>query len=576
MIQVTCSHCGLRIQVPPTVQGKVGICFNCGQNIHVPTLSALKRHHDLAFEVGDSISDRYMIELSIGKGGMGVVYKARDTLINETVALKFMNPRMLRTEHGKKLFLQEAQIARRLRHDNIVAVHDVGWTDDGILYLSMEYAEGNSLRAFIRQKRYEREYPSVRLVVHFVSQVLDALHYAHRTVIHRDIKPENVMLLPGEKVKVLDFGLAKAVHEEFMQEDTTATNGEALKHPKTMLNRPPTTESKPKRVIGTFAYAAPEQKQHFPIDLRADIYSTGLVLYELLTLRTPMDPYIPVDKARSDIAPSLIKVLEKARELERDNRWGSALEFKAALEEAYETSYKPQINLITPLSNGRTVDTNHMAYLEGGSFLMGNNRIREEAPESEVTVAPFWMDIYPVTMRDYMAYVKDTNTKPPKFYKDSRYNGPDQPVVGITWNEAVAYATWAGKKLPTEIQWEFAARGKANRKYPWGNFAPDTTRCNYADYLGMTSNVTMHDGGVTPEGIYDLLGNVWEWTLDPFAPYAILRKDPDMAAGNPRKSARGGCWQSPPETLNCTARYGFFPESQTDTLGFRCILEGSR
>ncbi len=568
MIQVTCAHCGLSISVPPTVQGKVGICFNCGQKIQAPRLAAIKQHQDLNFDPGDRISDRYIIEHSIGKGGMGVVYKAQDTLINETVALKFMSPRMLRTQHGKKLFLQEAQIARRLRHDNIVAVHDVAWTDDGILYLSMEYAEGQSLRRLLRQQRQDRSFLSIRLAVHFMGQMLDALHYAHRTVIHRDIKPENVMVQPGEVVKVLDFGLAKAVHEEYIS---------AAASPNPIQNNSRDAESTPNmpsqsKFKGTFAYAAPEQKQRFPIDLRADIFAAGLVFYELLTLRTPLDEAIPAEKARADIAPSLLEVLNKALQPERENRWTSAMDFKQALDSAYQHSYKPQVNIVSSNAAAGKASTEQMVHLEGGSFLMGNNQVREEAPEAEMVVAPFWIDLYPVTMRDYMAYVKATGATPPKYHRDTRYNGPEQPVIGVSWSEAQAYAAWAGKSLPSELQWEFAARGKQNRRYPWGSLPPDSTRCNFSDYLGMTANVTMHDGGATPECICDLLGNVWEWTVDPFAPYALLRQNPEAAAGIPRKAARGASWKSPVEELRCTIRQGFFPESRLEILGFRCVL----
>src|SRR5207253_1704037 len=136
--------------------------------------------------------------------------------------------------------------------------------NDGILYLSMELLEGNSLREFLRKHRKERRLVDVRLVVALIRQVLSALEYAHRTVIHRDIKPENIMLLSSERVKVLDFGLAKAVHEEFLRSGAVKTE----QH---------------KNVVGTLAYAAPEQRLKRAVDLRADLYAVGLVLHELLT-----------------------------------------------------------------------------------------------------------------------------------------------------------------------------------------------------------------------------------------------------------------------------------------------------
>ena len=556
MLEVVCSQCGLRILVPPTVQGREGICFNCRNLVRVPSAANREAHINLAFEHGDRISDRYVIEERIGKGGMGVVYRAQDALINEPVALKFLHPQLLSSEKGRQMFIQEAQIARRLRHENIVAVHDVAWTSEGILYLSMELLQGQPLRAYLRKKRNDRRLVDIRLAVTITRQILAALEYAHRTVIHRDIKPENVYLLSRERVKVLDFGLAKAVHELLGDAQAAADAS---------------------RAVGTLGYAAPEQRLRRQVDLRVDLYSVGLLFYELLTLRTPLDDQIPVQQAREDVSPSLQAVLERAVAEEKERRWQSATEFRTALEEAFETSYgKSTFQILTP-SPEKEPSTENMVFFEGGNFLMGNNSVRDEAPEEEVHVDPFWMDIYPVTVQEYARFLRETGAPEPRYWRDPQYNGPDQPVVGITWAEARAYALWAGKDLATEVQWEFAARGKDNRKYPWGSLPPDPTLCNYGDNLGMPSIVSMHDRGATPDGIQDLAGNVMEWTRDPFVPYAVARKASDNGAPeSPRKAVRGGCWNSAPEELVCTMRKGLFPESRINTVGFRCVIPLAR
>ncbi|MCK5861906.1 MAG: serine/threonine protein kinase, partial [Candidatus Hydrogenedentes bacterium] len=168
----------------------------------VPAIDAPERSTAIDFKENDRIGERYVIKSSIGRGGMGVVYRAEDTLVNEDVALKFLRRGVLRTEKGRRLFLREAQVARRLRHENIIAVHDVGFTNEGVLYISMEYADGMSLRDFLMRYRRNRRHIPVRQAVHIMLQILDALHYAHRWVIHRDIKPENVMLLNDNQVKV--------------------------------------------------------------------------------------------------------------------------------------------------------------------------------------------------------------------------------------------------------------------------------------------------------------------------------------------------------------------------------------
>lgn len=552
MLEVVCSQCGLRILVPPTVQGREGICFNCRASVRVPSAATREAHANLAFDHGDRVSDRYVIEESIGKGGMGVVYRARDVLMNEPVALKFLHPQLLSSEKGRQMFIQEAQIARRLRHENIVAVHDVAWTNEGILYLSMELLQGQSLRAFLRKKRQDRRLIEVRLVVTIMRQILAALDYAHRTVIHRDIKPENVFLLSSERIKVLDFGLAKAVHE--LLGDAQASLDAS-------------------RAVGTLGYAAPEQRLRRQVDLRVDLFSVGLIFYELLTLRTPLDDQVPVPQVREDVSPSLQAVLKRAVAEEKERRWQSSADFRNALDEAFETSYgKSSIQILVPKREDEP-STDGMVYYEGGNFLMGNNEVRDEAPEEEVYTGPFWMDIHPVTVQEFAQFLKETGHPEPKFWRDPQYNGPDQPVVGVNWAEAKAYAEWIGKDLPSEAQWEFAARGKENRKYPWGSLPPDPTLCNYGDNLGMPSIVSMHDGGATPQGIHDLAGNVFEWTRDPFLPYNVARKQAENGAqDSPRKAVRGGCWNSKPDELTCTARKGFFPESRLNILGFRCVI----
>ncbi|MCC6694651.1 MAG: SUMF1/EgtB/PvdO family nonheme iron enzyme [Candidatus Hydrogenedentes bacterium] len=507
----------------------------------------------LDFEPGHRISDRYVIEASVGKGGMGVVYRAHDILMNERVALKFLDPRIVHTQKGVRLFIQEAQVARRLRHENVVAVHDVGASAEGILYISMEFLQGLSLRAHLRNHRTHRKLMDVRLAVALAAQILAALEYAHRNVVHRDIKPENVMLLAGERVKVLDFGLAKVVDEECLFSE-------------------PGQDGKTSRVVGTEAYASPEQLRHQEVDPRADLYSVGLIFREMLTLRTPLDDFVEVQDVRDDVSPSLFSVLQKSVQLPREDRWQSASEFRSHLLAAFNESYRAIHQASIHAASGREVSTEGMVFLEGGSFVMGNNSVPDEAPEFEFTVEPFYIDIYPVTNGQYAEFLRETGRPAPRFWGQTEYRGADQPVIGVTWDEAAAYAAWAGKELPTEAQWDFAARGKENRKYPWGNQDADAHRANYGDFLNMPSIVSMHEEGKTPENVYDLAGNVFEWTSDFFLPYDAARRVEAAKSGAPRRTVRGGSWHSPPQELRCSSRKGLFPETAQPTVGFRCVL----
>lgn len=555
MIQVVCSNCSLTIQVPATVAGRQGICFGCGSPLIVPDSTKEASIQSTEFERGAIVNDRYVIGASIGIGGMGEVYKAHDRLIDEQVALKFMNPRALRTQTGQQRFIKEAQIARRLRHENIVSVHDVATTPEGVLYLSMELLKGTTLRDYLRKYRNLKRPLEVRLAIRIILQILEGLEYAHKTVIHRDLKPENVMLMPGEKIKVLDFGLAIAIEDEGDNQDPAP--------------------GKRKRMIGTAVYASPEQRRRQSIDRRSDVYTVGLMLKEVLTLRTPIDEQIEVMRARKDVAPSIVQILNRATMTQKERRYQSAAEFRNELEAAYNESYKnSEVAEITNTS-GKTIDTRNMVFIEGGSFIMGSNDVPEESPQHEAFVEPFYIDKYPVTFEEYAEFINDTDHNKTKYWEDPELNGPRQPASGITFADALAYAKWIGKQLPSERQWECAARGKEDRKYPWGSLEPDTTLCNYGDYLGMPSIVTMHDSGQTPEGVFDLAGNVFEWTIDSFVPYNP-KGGPSAQNSEPRRVVRGGSWHSDPLELTATCRKGLFPETQLTTVGFRCVIPASR
>ena len=584
MIAVTCAHCGLQILVPPTVQGKKGVCFNCGHPLTVPSVptlaaassdaptpspmstpfttpakGAITPHpapsvtREIDFAKGDRVAGRYVIEESIGRGGMGTVYRAHDALVNEDVALKFMRTSLLQTERARNLFLQEAQVARRLRHDKIIAVHDINFTPEGILYISMEFLEGEPLRDVIRRHRAERRIPDIRYAVRIIDQMLAGLEYAHKYVIHRDIKPENVMVMSNGRVNLLDFGLATAAVFDPPPAQTDAQR------------------STPRKVVGTLEYAAPEQRMGQPMDLRADIYAVGLVFREVLTLRSPVEDPWHIEECRRDVAPAVLDVAYKALAADRDNRWQDARSFREALHNAYHAAYK-RVAVRAAQTSGFQGSTKDMVLFAGGTFLMGSNAVREEAPEEEVHVSPFWMDKVPVTVGQYAKYLKETGATPPKFWGDTDFDGDDQPVIGVSWQEALAYANWAGKTLPTEAQWEFAARGQDNRRFPWGNYPPDRNRCNFDGNLGLPTFTMMHEEGATPEGLLDMAGNVHEWTLDPYAPYQYFRRDPKSAEKAPKRTARGGSWESKADELTTTCRRGFFPDTQTKTLGFRCVI----
>jgi serine/threonine protein kinase/tetratricopeptide (TPR) repeat protein len=199
----------------------------------------------------------------IGEGGMGVVYQARDTRLKRTVALKFLNAGNSDSS-SRRRFLREAQAASALNHPNIISIFDIGETADAV-YIVMEYVQGRTLAQMIPRDGLPPE-----LALSYARQICEALSSAHQAgVVHRDLKPGNIMIGPGGRLKILDFGLAKV--EESQADDATATMPLTVKG----------------GFLGTVSYAAPEQALGREVDSRADIFSFGILLHEMLTGRRP-------------------------------------------------------------------------------------------------------------------------------------------------------------------------------------------------------------------------------------------------------------------------------------------------
>jgi serine/threonine protein kinase len=213
---------------------------------------------------------RYRIAKSIGAGGMGEVYLAHDTELERDVALKILTGEVAADQQRMQRFIQEAKTASALNHPNIITIHEVGQVE-GLRFIATEYIKGETLR-----QRLRREPLSLRECFEVAVQVAAALATAHEAkIVHRDIKPENIMLRPDGLVKVLDFGLAKL----------TETNAAGLHDPNAATRLQINTA--PGVVMGTFNYMSPEQARGKEVDLRTDIWSFGVVLYEMVTGHMP-------------------------------------------------------------------------------------------------------------------------------------------------------------------------------------------------------------------------------------------------------------------------------------------------
>jgi eukaryotic-like serine/threonine-protein kinase len=256
--------------------------------------------------IGQTLS-HYKITEKLGGGGMGVVYKANDTKLKRPVALKFLPPHLTTDEEAKERFIHEAQAASALQHNNICNIHDIDQTEDGALFIVMDLYDGETLKKKIDAGPLHTDEATGIAV-----QIAHGLSEAHQQgIVHRDIKPGNIIITKNGVVKILDFGLAKLAG-------------------RTMVTKSGTT-------MGTAAYMSPEQARGELVDQRSDIWSLGVVLYEMLTGKRPFDSDYeqalvysilnddpkPVIALNKDVSPELEKIVQKALAKKVEERYQS-------------------------------------------------------------------------------------------------------------------------------------------------------------------------------------------------------------------------------------------------------------
>jgi formylglycine-generating enzyme required for sulfatase activity len=263
-------------------------------------------------------------------------------------------------------------------------------------------------------------------------------------------------------------------------------------------------------------------------------------------------------------------------------------------------------------------DSSLMVLIPAGAFQMGlpdDDLLAEEheKPVRRVELPAFWIDVHPVTNARFGRFLEADGydearwwhpmgwawrqreaVREPALWQQAEWAGPEQPVAGVSWYEADAYARWAGKRLPTDAEWEKAARGTDGRRYPWGDEWPGPERANFNNYVGHTTPVGLYPDGVSPYGCHDMAGNVnnWvaDWYWDEFGQYCVrhgLLRSPVLddalrarmaATALVEKVDRGGGFATPMlfhEVLSCTRKVHWSPHKREPWNGFRTVADGT-
>jgi eukaryotic-like serine/threonine-protein kinase len=538
---------------------------------------------------------KYELEEFLG-GGMSHVYRARDTVIGRTVAVKVLTEAGCQDADTKARFLAEARMAGNISHDNVLRVYDFGEDDQHKPFMVMEFLRGQDLRNAIRGGTAG----DLRSKLKIALQIARALEYIHaQKIIHRDIKPENVHIDGSGVVKLMDFGIAK-------------TEGLGM--------------TRAGYVLGTPYYMAPEQVTGQNITSQVDVYSFGILLFELMTGQKPisgdtveriffsiLNEPLKLDPLTQAGAPQgVVELVRKCTlkgpaerpqgfapvcaELERiiavhdaptvmmekqpapppppsRPAWllpavGAAI---LVLAVALYFALRPQPELATvsgrpALAKTITTPTGEMVLVAEGPFESGKDK-------RQVPVPAFYIDKTEVTNRAYQTFSQASNWPLPRDFAPDK---PDYPVVNVSILDAQQFAKWAGKRLPTAREWEKAARGSDGRQYPWGN-EKEPSRANAAG-TGIVP-VNGYDNGASPSGALQMAGNVWEFVYEMTAPeprtvdYFKDRLTPSPTAAEPWYQIRGGSFT---EALQdgLLWDYGVVPAQwKNPNIGFRCVKD---
>jgi formylglycine-generating enzyme required for sulfatase activity/tRNA A-37 threonylcarbamoyl transferase component Bud32 len=544
-----------------------------------------------------TLGAEYVVEGRLGAGGYAVVFRVHDLGLKRRLAVKVVRPEMFASQTTLQRFRREAETIAQLAHPNIVPLHFIGQKDD-FVFLAMGLVDGGSLA-----ERLARDGPlppgDVRRVM---IDVALALEHAHRRgVIHRDIKPQNVLVdSETQRVLVTDFGLARSGEGEGL-------TGSGV-------------------VLGTPAYLAPEQLLGDPVDHRADVFALGVMAYELLTGRRPFEGKnteaallkrlssqpAPPARLRSGVPRQLSDVILRCLARSPAERFQSAGDVARALGHGRASRVSASWLLQRTPRRARWLmsaagalivlsvigfaafrrahvappaarpakssagDTS-MIVVPAGSYTIGSDTGPPlSRPAHAVSLSAFALGRTEVTVAEYARFTRATGRAlaPGQVPGDSSV-----PVTGVTWRDASDFCAWrypqqGGGRLPTEEEWEAAARGASARAYPWGDQF-DSSAANLGSSRDDRSRqiiaVGSYPRGHSSLGFVDMIGNVWEWTSSTPRAYGAAAPTPDDA----RRVIRGGAFNTRVDMAAAWVRVAYPMDATPQQLantGFRCAM----
>jgi serine/threonine-protein kinase len=488
-------------------------------------------------------ADRYTGWHPIGSGGTARVYRVFDQDLDIPLAIKILRPEYCADPAQIDAMRREVLISRALRHPNICPIHDLYEGPQGIGVV-MDLLDGQDLKAWIAANR-GRLLDTLPQRLTAFRRIAEALGLAHRRIVHRDLKPANIFLQDGDigRPLIMDFGLS--LHG--------SPGGSAF-------------------AGGTPKYMAPEQyRAPGTVDRRADLFSLGVTAYELLTdgripesslqhlPRTGIVPDVggagltPPSRYCDAIPPALDRLVLQLVQSDPASRPGSAEEVCRSLD-AVELGR----GAVAP--GARHADAGPLVAVAGGPYAVGTRRPGASgAARRHVALSPYRIGAHPVTNAEYRSFLAATGYRVPALLDHPEFGRPGAPVVGVSWADAAAFAAWVGGRLPTEVEWEVAAKaGDPDAEFPWGPGAPLATQANIDRVCDHTTAVDSYPTGRNPWGLWDMCGNVWEWCADPwdeslFRRLADGERDPAGRGDGALRPLRGGSFDS----FAATGRCGF-------------------